>query len=170
MQANSVQPLAVVFTFLALSYRDSQSVSLPGPGVHNGVSRPKSQLRPFIQLSILGLLGISSLYLLLNLSNGSSVLILVLFALARSSTFFLLDTCKDYSPQLSLPRMVEAIVLRVSSILIGVLLIIPPSSLLTWPMILQAFCTSAGLTATVYLVCVCRSYLPVLAENGVKLT
>jgi hypothetical protein len=153
MEANSAQPLAVLSTYLALLYRDSQSPSLPKPGVYNGVTRPKSQLRNSIQLSILGLLGILSLFLFVDFSNGFSVFSLVLSVLARSSSFFLLDTCKDHSQQLPLPKMMEAIVLRVSLILLGMLLVIPPSSMLAWSMILQAFCTSAGLTATVYLVC-----------------
>lgn len=160
-----MQPLAVVSTFLALSYRNSRFVSLPGPGTNNGVSRPKSQLRHFMQSSILGLLGISSLFLLLDLSSYSSVLILVLFALARSSSFFLLDTCNDCSQHLPPLRMVEAITLRVCVILIGGLLIIPPSSMLSWPMILQAFCTSAGLAATMYLVCFCHFFQPVLVRR-----
>jgi hypothetical protein len=166
IEANSAQPLAVLSTYLALLYRNSHSPTLPKPGGHNGVTRPKSQLRHSVQLFILSLLGISSLYLFVALQNGSSILLLFLSVLATSSSFFLLDTCNDYNKQLPLPKLMEAIVLRVCLILLGVLLVIPPPSMLAWSMILQAFCTSAGLTATVCLVC----FAAPLNQYGARLT
>ncbi|KAJ5610820.1 hypothetical protein N7510_007539 [Penicillium lagena] len=148
-----VMPLTVVSTFLALSYRDLRLDALPKPGVSKGGLTPKLQRRRSIQSFLLGLLGICSLFYMSRSVNAPSVLILVLFIVARSSSFFLLDTFMERSEDLSLWEMLETIAFRVFCILVGVLIIFPSSSTLVWSMILHAFCISAGLTATFYLVC-----------------
>lgn len=143
----------MVSTCLALVYRDLRPAGLPKPGVSKGELPPKSQRRRFVQSLILGLLGIFSLLYMLRSDNASSVLILLLFVVARSSSYFLLDTCIERSDDLSLADMLDSIASKVFCILVGVLVIFPPSSMLTWRMILHTFCISAGLTATFHLVC-----------------
>lgn len=80
------------------------------------------------------------------------------FVMTRSSAFVLLETCRENSLRLPFLQMLEVIVLRVSVILIGALLVLPPSSMLAWPMVLRAFLAAAGLAATGYLVRIYRIF------------
>ncbi|EPS26328.1 putative UDP-Xyl: (mannosyl) glucuronoxylomannan/galactoxylomannan beta-1,2-xylosyltransferase [Penicillium oxalicum 114-2] len=100
----------------------------------------------------LGLLGILSLCLISGALHAVAAWTLTAFVLARCASFLLLHTCRENVEQSSLLEIADAVVFRVSTILVVVFLVRPSSTTLVWQMGVQALCNSAEIAATLYLI------------------